>query len=273
MAYTRQIAPQHSARSAAFTLIELLVVVAVIVVLIAILLPSLGRARSQARQVVCATNLRTLGLWGIQYGQEWNSTLPTHGDANDSTAWNIISTTNWYVKAGDPYNIYDPNLAYNSNNTGWATRRNTALLCPEAVLTIPARPAPRGICYGLNAYLGGRRDYGSGLLAPVPKLSMLTSNTMWFADGRVALSTGSNPGWDFDPKLQLYYANSRSYDPRYWPWNWDNTNENFSGHLNKTNNFVFGDAHVEGISQIHYLRMPLTQIDVFTRYPFNESNE
>jgi prepilin-type N-terminal cleavage/methylation domain-containing protein/prepilin-type processing-associated H-X9-DG protein len=59
-----------------FTLIELLVVVAIIAVLIALLLPSLQSARNHARNIVCMSNLRTLGTEILMYANQYAEVLP-----------------------------------------------------------------------------------------------------------------------------------------------------------------------------------------------------
>src|SRR4029078_3041689 len=54
-------------RHRAFTLIEILVVVGIIALLVSILLPSLSRAREQARSTVCRSNLKQLMMGQIFY--------------------------------------------------------------------------------------------------------------------------------------------------------------------------------------------------------------
>jgi len=64
------------ARRIGFTLIELLVVVAIISLLMSILLPSLKRARELAKQTVCLSNLRCIGLALGTYAAENDDWAP-----------------------------------------------------------------------------------------------------------------------------------------------------------------------------------------------------
>jgi len=70
-------------RAHAFTLIELLVVMAVIAILAALLFPVFAVARGKARQAVCTSNLRQIGLSMAMYMQDYDSLYPYAVDPAD----------------------------------------------------------------------------------------------------------------------------------------------------------------------------------------------
>lgn len=91
-----------------FTLIELLVVIAIIALLLSILLPSLRKAKSHAKRVLCGTNLRQSGLGLAAYAYDNDDKImplsytwgdPIEGSELDTIAsWrNVIAFCTQYI--------------------------------------------------------------------------------------------------------------------------------------------------------------------------------
>jgi prepilin-type processing-associated H-X9-DG protein/prepilin-type N-terminal cleavage/methylation domain-containing protein len=145
----------RSVLTAAFTLIELLVVVAIIGLLISILLPSLQRAKAQARQLMCSTNLRSQGEASNFYAQDNGGWIPRaiqgFGGQMGTAEYHIYSTAilpylGW---TGDPeLGLTDANKLWNRAAYGVdrrdlnaALRKIPQLQCPDYPPLAEPKPA------------------------------------------------------------------------------------------------------------------------------------
>src|SRR4051812_34210056 len=79
----------------AFTPVELLVVIGIIAVLIGILLPALGRAREQANQAACMSNMRQVAMAFVMYANDNKGWLPatSRGGSQGAAPWRYAP--NW----------------------------------------------------------------------------------------------------------------------------------------------------------------------------------
>ncbi len=85
-------------RPRGFTLIELLVVISIVVLLIALLLPSLRKARNQARAVVCQTNLK-----------QWGTTIALYAESNEGQIPNDREVSELWFLRGSYLRNDEPN--------------------------------------------------------------------------------------------------------------------------------------------------------------------
>jgi prepilin-type processing-associated H-X9-DG protein len=86
----------QSVRRRAFTLLELLIILALLCLLVALVMPPLVRAREKANRVVCADNLRQIGVAMLAYVGDNQDHFPTAGDYPSGT---ILGTDfSWDMK-------------------------------------------------------------------------------------------------------------------------------------------------------------------------------
>lgn len=141
-----------------FTLIELLVVISIIALLVAILMPALGKARAQAQNVICQTNLKQYGIAMYMYVDDNQEKFPY--------PW-------WWLHENPPSKPPTQclwhNSAYEPDGQLWPYLKNEDVhMCPMAykkimranthaghVASVPLEPQ---FSYSMNAFLGGNQS-------------------------------------------------------------------------------------------------------------------
>jgi prepilin-type N-terminal cleavage/methylation domain-containing protein/prepilin-type processing-associated H-X9-DG protein len=164
-------------RKRAFTLIELLVVIAIIALLLAILMPSLNMVKEKGKQVVCASNLRGIGMAVAAYLSDNSDTFHT---GRNNGMWR-----NWKNGDGSKRLEYDDGNAYWGIAYSLYTSGEKVFGCPSVKMgdvdcwALPWEmfgtstmnevfPYFKNCAYGLNGYTNSGNDKVKSLSFNLP---------------------------------------------------------------------------------------------------------
>jgi prepilin-type N-terminal cleavage/methylation domain-containing protein/prepilin-type processing-associated H-X9-DG protein len=273
MKFTHRFGRSHKG----FTLIELLVVISIIALLIALLLPALARAQKLAKNTLCQSNLRQLGVGYNEYISEY-STMICNWDntANGQVgSWNAGNWFEYLAPFETTPKVFLCPMTVINGNAGWlqpspdAVTPWTSVMCenltggamntgrvPDAFLNPPGEFGPGTFfCsytfndwmynYSASPIMAGQTGpnfapaswTGGGASDFFGIGGQPNSNTPLIGDG--VMPDGGPDNWD-SPGNSL----SSGYGGYVW---WDYMTRYITDRHGFSTNFVFADGHAESV--------------------------
>jgi prepilin-type N-terminal cleavage/methylation domain-containing protein/prepilin-type processing-associated H-X9-DG protein len=228
-----------------FTLIELLVVIAIIAVLAAILFPVFASAREKARQTMCASNMRQIGLAVTMYREDYDGTNPNEWPWWGLKLWDwdhtFLEVISPYTKSQQidacpsaPANIYysrkdtrpasanqggNP-ICYLMNETGWCDGLYVGNQVTDAQISRPSEIISVGEATGDKEWL----NFHIGYTTPKDVNTSTCGHNPQFAQPIALTDLYNTPGADFGKQGFKFVYPARH---------------------NGGNNYVFYDGHVK----------------------------
>lgn len=199
-----------------FTLIELLVVISIISLLISILIPSLRKAREQARDTQCLSRLRAVFIAHAQYINDHNFFPPLNNEEDDG-AWQY----NYLIHDGQNFaNNFGP-LVEDTRSLEYIRQ----LFCPVQTdpyhsLSTQVNPWPiqppfkTRSSYGRRYHLSGRSlsDFRATIAFAADVLHLPSVIRTAHKDGVNAVYTDGHARWVKDPGLLTDNELSNPFD-------------------------------------------------------------
>lgn len=155
-------------RRIGISLVELLIVIAIIIVLIGLLLPAVQKARETSNRIVCANNLKQLGI-GMLNCHDTTGLLPSGGWGwgwvGDPTYGNGPQQPGGWIYNTLPY--VEQNALYSLSATLSGTQE--MIMTPLKIMNCPTRRTggpwiANNVCYnqgGFSYYTAARTDYAA----------------------------------------------------------------------------------------------------------------
>lgn len=176
----------------AFSLMELLVVVAIVGVLAALLLPTLGNGKAQARRVQCVSQL---GQWGKAlhlYASENDDATPRRGQGVRPLT-RLDRPEDWFNALPGELGIQ----GFGDHIRSAGTNQNS----PPAMYVCPdAKPAPQRhfLTYAMNMYLSPSSLPAPHQLSKIPT----SSQVVFMTDGGIGYSSAFPAVAEYSPQAR-----------------------------------------------------------------------